>query len=79
MTTLSVHLPDSLAKKAEELARTDRISMDQFIALAVAEKLSAWLTEDYLNERAKRGSREKFLAVLDKAPDVEPPEEDRRP
>ena len=27
---------------------------------------------DYLEERAKRGSREKFLAVLAKVPDVAP-------
>ncbi len=31
----------------------------------------------YLEERAKRGSREKLLAVLAKAPDVEPEEYDR--
>jgi len=51
--------------------------MNQFIMLAVAEKIATLSTMNYLEERAKRGSREKFLAVLEKAPDVEPEEYDR--
>jgi hypothetical protein len=35
------------------------------------------MTVEYLQERAKRGSREKFEAVLAKVPDVEPEEYDR--
>ncbi len=51
--------------------------MDQLIAPAVAEKVATLKTVDYLKERAKRGSREKLLAVLAKAPDVEPERRDR--
>ena len=43
----------------------------------VAERLSALMTEDYLEERAARGSRERFEAVLRKVPSVEPEERDR--
>ncbi len=42
--------------------------MNQFITLAVAEMM----TVEYLKECAKRGSRQKFEAVLANAPDVEP-------
>jgi hypothetical protein len=35
------------------------------------------MTEEYLAERAKRGSREKYEAMLAKVPDVEPEEYDR--
>jgi hypothetical protein len=35
------------------------------------------MTVEYLQERAKRGSQEKFEAVLTKVPDVEPEEFDR--
>jgi hypothetical protein len=59
------------------LAQQDGISIDQFIATAVAEKIAALMTVEYLQERAKRGSREKFEAVLVKVPDVEPEEFDR--
>jgi uncharacterized protein (DUF1778 family) len=60
-----------------EAAKAEGISMNQFIMLAVAEKIATLSTLDYLSERAKRGSRERFLAVLEKAPDVEPEEYDR--
>ena len=72
MTKLTVQLPESLAKKAAELARKDEISLDQFASLAVAEKMSAWLTRDYLAERAGRGRRRKFLKAMSKVPHVEP-------
>jgi hypothetical protein len=38
----------------------------------IAEKLSALMMESYLSERAKRGSRAKYEAILAKVPDVEP-------
>jgi hypothetical protein len=77
MSTFSLTLPDSLYKQVCKLAQQDGISLDQFIATAVAEKTAALLTVEYLRERAKRGSREKFEAVLAKVPDVEPEEHDR--
>ena len=52
-------------------------SVNQFVASAAAEKLTALLTEEYLNKRAHRASRKKFLAVLDKVPDVEPEDYDK--
>lgn len=73
MSTLSLRLPDSIHKKVRELALEDGVSINQFISTAVAEKLSALLTVEYLEERAKRGSREKFLAILGRVPD-KPPE-----
>jgi predicted transcriptional regulator len=76
---MSLRLPDSLHKQVKKLAEKEGISMNQFITLAVAEKMSALMTVDYLKERARRGSREKFEAVLAKVPDVEPEEYDRLP
>ncbi len=66
MSALNLRLPDSLHDQVRVLASQDNVSMNQFIALAVAEKVSALMTVDYLAQRAKRGSREKFDAVLDK-------------
>ena len=77
MSKLSIRLPKSVHEQVKALARDEGISMNQFIALAVAEKIAALQTVNYLEERAKRGSREKLLAVLAKAPDVEPEEYDR--
>ncbi|MGB3633707.1 MAG: toxin-antitoxin system HicB family antitoxin [Rubrobacteraceae bacterium] len=77
MSTLSVRLPESLHKRVKELAESEGVSMNQFIALAVAEKMSALMTVEYLEERAGRGSREKFDAVLEKVAEAEPEEHDR--
>jgi hypothetical protein len=77
MSTINIQLPDSLHSRARQMAEQDHISLDQFIALALAEKLSALLTEDYLKERALRGDRAKFLNALSKVPDQEPEEHDR--
>lgn len=82
MSTLSLRLPDSLHKKLKELARREGVSINQLISMAVAEKVSALMTLDYLEARAARaarGSREKFDAVLAKIADIEPPEYDALP
>ena len=77
MNALNVHLPASLHRNLSDLAKREGISVDQFIATAVAEKMSALLTEDYLGARALRGSRETYEAALAQVPDVEPEEYDR--
>lgn len=77
MTQLNITIPDSIYNSVRALAYQENISIDQFVALALGEKMSALMTEDYLLQRAKRGRRDKFLAVLDAAPDIDPIEEDR--
>lgn len=77
MSAISVRLPESLHEVVRELAERDNVSINQFITLALAEKVSAMMTEDYLAERAKRGSREKFEAALAEVADIEPDERDR--
>ncbi|MEM1041343.1 MAG: toxin-antitoxin system HicB family antitoxin [Bacteroidota bacterium] len=77
MNTLSLNIPRSLQEQVEALAAREGVSVGEFVALALAEKVASLATAGYLAERAKHGSREKLLAVLAKAPDVEPGEEDR--
>ena len=77
MSALSLRLPESLHRKLADLARREGVSINQLISSAVAEKMSALMTEEYLEERAKRGSRRRFAAVLTKIPDVEPGDNDR--
>ncbi len=72
MSALSLRLPKSLHEQLREVAQEEGISVNQFIMLAVAEKVSALSAIEYLEKRAKRGSREKFLEILSKVPDVEP-------
>jgi len=72
MSTLSLRLPESLHEKVRELAEQDNVSINQFITVAVAEKMSALVAEEYLEARARRGSREKLRRVLAKVQDVKP-------
>ena len=76
MSTISLRLPESLHRKVKEMVQKDGLSMNQFINSAVAEKLSAYLTQDYLEERAKRGKRAKFFKVLQKVKNRKPEPED---
>ncbi len=73
MSTLSLRIPDSLHAEIRQLAEQEGISINQFIASAAAEKLSALRTASYLKQRAKRGNRAAFEAVLAKVPDTMPP------
>ena len=59
------------------ISKEDKISINQFIASAIGEKLSAMQTAAYLQKRAEKGSREKFLTVLNNALDIEPKEYDK--
>ena len=76
MSTLSLRLPESVHNQLRVLARQEGISINQFLASAAAEKGAALMTEQYLEGRARRGSREKFRAVLARIPDVPPLPED---
>lgn len=66
MSSISLRLPESLHRQARELAEREDISINQLIATALAEKMSALMTGEYLSERAARGSRRKFDRVLKK-------------
>ena len=77
MSSLNLRLPESLHQAARKIAKEDRVSINQFITTAVAEKISALKTEDYLGKRAKRGSRVKFERAMKKVTDNEPSEEDK--
>jgi uncharacterized protein (DUF1778 family) len=77
MSTLSLRLPNSLHEQIRQIAKREGISINQFIASAAAEKMAALLTEEYIEKRAKRASRKKFQAVLNKVPDVPAENHDR--
>ena len=77
MSALSLRMPKSLHEQLRELAREEGISVNQFVVLAVAEKVATISAIEYLEKRAQRGSREQLLEILSKAPDVEPEEFDR--
>jgi len=77
MSTISIRLPESIHTRIKVLAKRENISINQLITTALAEKLSALDTEEYLKGRAKLGDRSKFEKALSKVADIEPDEYDR--
>ncbi|MEM7111916.1 MAG: toxin-antitoxin system HicB family antitoxin [Chloroflexota bacterium] len=77
MTALTIRLPDSLHREIKQLAKDEGISLNQFLTLAAAEKMSALRTLDYLRAEAAKGSRADFEAFLAAVPDAEPDEDDK--
>jgi len=77
MSAISVRLPTSLHEAARELAKRENVSINQLIALALAEKVSALMTEEYLEKRARRGDRSAFERAMSKVADIAPEEHDR--
>ncbi len=57
MSNLSLRLPESLHKQVKALAKQEGVSINQFVTTALAEELSALMTQDYLRARAERGDR----------------------
>jgi hypothetical protein len=78
MVSITLHLPETLLLRIQDAAKREGISINQFITVAVAEKLSALLTEEYIQARAAHGSRDAYEAALAQVPDVEADEYDRR-
>jgi hypothetical protein len=77
MSTISLRLPESLHQQARQLAQQENISINQLVATALAEKMSALMTETYLEQRAARASREKFEVALGKVPGIAPDDQDK--
>ena len=79
MSALTVRLPDSLHRHLKSAAAADGVSVNQFISVALAEKLSALQTYDLIAQRAARGSREAFLEAMAAVPDAPPVPGDEMP
>jgi len=70
MTALTVRLPNSVHQKIRELAERDEISVNQFIAAAVSEKMASVMTLDYLKLEAAKGNRNDFDRFMNLVPNA---------
>ncbi len=64
MGALSLRLPESIHRHIREIAKIEGVSINQLISSAIAEKISAIMTEEYLEKRAKRADIDKMKAIL---------------
>ena len=62
--TYPLRLPRSVKAAVEQLAKEEGISLNQFVATAVAEKLAAMRTATFFAERRDRADLDAFRAIL---------------
>lgn len=71
-------LPASVKEAAARLAKEDDVSLNQWIAVAIAPKIGVVETaSDFLKRRAGKANPSDMLPFLDKAKRESPPTEDR--
>lgn len=54
MAAVNLTLPDALHERVLNLARKNNVSINLFVATALADKISVLLTEEYLAERDQK-------------------------
>ena len=72
MGALSLRLPESIHRHIREIAEAEGVSINQLISSAITEKISAIMTEEYLQKRADRANIKDLEAVLNKVADRKP-------
>jgi predicted DNA-binding ribbon-helix-helix protein len=72
MGALSLRLPESIHRHIRDIAKAEGVSINQLISSAITEKISAIMTEEYLQKRADRANIKDMEAVLNKVADREP-------
>lgn len=76
--TYPLKLPLSIKKAAQRLAQEDGVSLNQWIAAAVAQKVGVVETAaDFFKKRAGKATGDKLIDFLRNAPRVAPEPEDR--
>ena len=77
--TYPLKLPTSVKNAVAELAKLDGVSLNQFIAAAVAEKVGTIRTaREFLHERAGSAKPKDMMKYLRRAPKVAPTPGDER-
>ncbi len=67
MSNYALRLQASLMEEVKKVAAAEGTSINQFINVAVAEKLAALRTAEYFKERAERADMEAFWQILESA------------
>jgi hypothetical protein len=76
-STYPLRLPKSVKAEAEKQAKAEGVSVNQFIATAVAEKLAALSTADFFAKRRKRADFDAFDRIMARDGGESPREDDR--
>jgi len=72
MGALSLRLPESIHRHIREIAKAEGVSINQLISSAVTEKISAIMTQEYLQKRADKANINDIKTILNKVDDRKP-------
>lgn len=72
MSTFALRLPESLYAHAKQMAEQDQASLNQFITVAVAEKVSALNTAQFFAQRAGKSKPGDLARLLSQVKDRQP-------
>ena len=73
-SNVALRLQQSLLDEARRVAEAEGVALNQFINVAVAEKLSALRTESYFRERSERADVSAAKRILKRAGRDQPPQ-----
>ena len=79
VSTYPLRLPVSLKNAVAEASRRDNTSINQFVVVAVAEKLSAMKTAEFFAQRHANADRKAAISILSRDGGLAPEAEDRLP
>ena len=65
-STYPLRLPASLKAAVEKLSKQDGTSINQFVVVAVAEKISALCTAEFFEARRAKSDRKAFRRILNR-------------
>ena len=72
MGALSLRLPESIHRHIRDIAKAEGVSINQLISSAITEKISAIMTQEYLQKRADKANINDITTMLSKVADREP-------
>ena len=72
-SNFALRLQQSLLEEARKVAQSEGVALNQFINVALAEKLAAIRTASYFAERSSRADIPKALKILNKVGKGKPP------
>ena len=79
LTTYALRLPKSIKAQAEALSKADGTSLNQFVAIAVAEKIAVLKTAAFFEERRQRSTGKALDAMLSRTSGEPPRKGDELP
>ena len=67
LSTYPLRLPRSIRAGVERLSKQDGVSINQFVSIAVAEKVAMMQAHDYFSQRAARADLAAFDELVQRA------------